>query len=196
MRLPPVNAGYAPLEISPSNTAIDTLNQVKATAPRVWDDEVFDGPEFLLAKEYLVAKHPRVLFVSLGETDDWAHAGNYGEYLASAHRADAYLKGLWELLQSMPQYRGTTALLFTTDHGRGSADGPGSKDWESHGDKLPDSRFIWFAAMGPGIPAQGVAKATQATQNQFAATLAKLLGEDWTAAEPQAGKPLAWSEGR
>lgn len=186
----PVNAAYAPLMLSPSTAVIDSLNQVKATAPRVWDDEVFDGPEFLLAKEYLVTKHPRVLFIGLGETDDWAHGGNYGEYLESAHRADAYLKELWDLLQSMPEYRGNTALLFTTDHGRGSADVPGSKDWESHGEKLPDSRFIWFAASGPGVPAEGIVKTGTVTQNQFAATLAKLLGEDWNKAEPKAGQPL------
>ncbi len=186
-----VNAGYAPLELAPATAVTDALNEVKRTAPRVWDDEVFDGPEFLLAQEYVTAKHPRVLFVGLGETDDWAHAGNYGEYLASAHRADAYLKALWEMLQSMPEYRGNTTLLFTTDHGRGAASAPGSKDWEGHGEKLPESKFIWFAAMGSGVPVQGVQKGTTVTQDQFAATLAELLGEDWNAAEPRAGKPLS-----
>lgn len=186
----PVNAGYAPLIVEPSTPAIDAVNQVKETAPHVWDDEVFDGPEFLLAREYLRTKHPRVLFLSLGETDDWAHSGNYGEYLESAHRADAYLKELWELLQSMPEYRGNTALLFTTDHGRGSAGTADPKDWQSHGEKIADSRFIWFAGMGPGLPASGVSLASGILQNQFAATLAKLLGENWNAAEPKAGKPL------
>ena len=29
-------------------------------------------------------KHPKILCISLGETDDWAHAGEYTEYLDSA----------------------------------------------------------------------------------------------------------------
>ena len=187
-----VNAGYDPFLMTPMTPRLDLLNEVKADSPRIWDDEVFDAPTFDTAMEYVKAKHPRVLFLSLGETDDWAHSGNYGEYLLSAHRVDQYLERLWTALQAMPEYRGTTTLLFTTDHGRGSdADG-----WKSHGQKLPDSKYIFISMMGAGVPASGLHEQAQpVTQSQIAATLAGFLGEDWNRAEPQAGKPLPLGNG-
>src|SRR6266576_242603 len=67
---------------------------------------------FYTAVEYLKEKKPRILYLSLGETDDWAHEGKYREYLDSAHRVDSYLKSFWELAQSLPEYRGTTTSFF------------------------------------------------------------------------------------
>ena len=116
-----VNAGYDPFIAIPDTPRLELLNHLKAETPRVWDDEPFDAIPFYTAVEYLKAKKPRVLYLSLGETDDWAHAGKYTEYLDSAHRVDSYLRALWELVQSMPEYRGNTTLIFSPDHGRGKA---------------------------------------------------------------------------
>ena len=183
----PVNVSYDPLIVTPTTPAIDLLNDQRANAPRVWPDEAFDAPIFSTALEYLKLKQPRVMFLSLGETDDWAHGGNYGEYLLSAHRADADLAKLWSTLQSIPQYRDNTTLIFLTDHGRGE----GPKTWESHGQKLPESKNIFIGLIGPGVPAAGLEKNTApVTQSQVAATIANLLGLDWNAQEPLAGKPL------
>ena len=185
----PVNAGYAPLTVSPVTPLLAQINELKADSPRVWDDEVFDAPEFDTAMEYVKEHHPRVLFVSLGETDDWAHGGNYGEYLLSAHRVDTYLQRLWSTLQSMPQYRGKTTLIFSTDHGRGGDD---NKGWESHGQKLPESKYIFVGMLGAGVPAGGLQTNVPAlTQSQIAATLARFVGRNWNAAEPAAGQPIA-----
>ena len=182
-----INAGYDPFFMTPMTDRLDLLNQSKADSPRIWDDEAFDAPVFYSAMEYLKAKHPHVLFLSLGETDDWAHAGNYGEYLLSARRVDQYLERLWNALQAMPEYRGTTSLIFTTDHGRGSE----GESWTSHGQKLPDSKYIFIGILGAGVPSAGLqAHSPAVTQSQIAATIAHLLGKDWNAAEPQAGRPL------
>ncbi|GAA3750987.1 alkaline phosphatase family protein [Terriglobus aquaticus] len=182
-----VNTSYAPLQLSPSTPVLDAINLQKQYAPHVWDDESFDAPTFFTALEYLRVKRPHVLFLSLGETDDWAHGKNYGEYLLSANRVDTYLETLWTTLQAMPQYRDNTAILFTTDHGRG-ATGDG---WTSHGQKLPESKNIFIAVMAPGLPARGVLTQVPAvTQSQIAATMSRFLGQDWNAAEKQAGKPL------
>ena len=107
------------------------LNRLKADGPRVWDDEPFDAIPFYTAVEYLKEKKPRVLYLSLGETDDWAHGGRYREYLDSAHRVDAYVKALWDLAQSLPEYRANTTLIFLPDHGRGKA----PHKWIGHGQK-------------------------------------------------------------
>jgi hypothetical protein len=182
-----VSAGYDPLTAIPDTPNLELLNRLKAETPRVWDDEPFDAIPFYTAVEYLKAKKPRVLYLSLGETDDWAHEGKYREYLDSAHRVDSYLQAIWELVQSMPEYRGNTTLIFSPDHGRGKA----PRKWRDHGQKIPDSKYIWMAFLGPDTPALGErTNIAPVTQNQMAATLAAFLGEDYAAAVPKAGKPI------
>jgi len=178
-----VNDGYTPLVIDPSTPQLDLLNHLKAETPRVWSDEPFDALPFYSAIEYVKQKKPRALFIGLGETDDWAHGNDYPEYLNAAHRVDSYLKTLWDLLQSMPEYQGKTTLIVTADHGRGN----GAK-WTDHGQKAPESSQIWMAFLGPDIAPLGErAHTSPVTQNQIAATLAALLGEDYRAEVPRAG---------
>jgi hypothetical protein len=181
------NAGYVPLTLTPSTSELDLINHLKLETPRVWEDEPFDAIPFYTAVEYMKLKHPAVLYISLGETDDWAHAGQYTEYLDSAHRVDAYLRAIWELAQSIPEYRGNTTLIFSPDHGRGKA----PKKWRDHGQKIPDSKYIWMMFLGPDTQSLGErAKIAPVTQSQIAATLAAFFGEDYNAAVPKAGKPI------
>lgn len=182
----PVNAGYDPFELLPGSARIDLLNHLKEDGPRVWEDEAFDAIPFYTALEFLQGRHPRILYLSLGETDDWAHAGNYTEYLNAAHRVDTYLGRLWSVAQSMPEYKNKTSLVFSPDHGRGEL-----SDWKNHGEKIPDSKYIWMAFLGPDTAALGERRQIPAvTQNQVAATVAALLGEDYAAAVPRSGRPI------
>jgi len=182
-----VNAGYDPLTAIPATPELELLNSLKAETVRIWPDEPFDPLPFHTALEYVKAKKPRLLFVGLGETDDWAHAGAYSEYLNAAHLADAYIHELWDRLQAMPEYRGKTTLIVLPDHGRGV----GAK-WTDHGQDVPDSRETWMAFLGPDTPALGERKSGVApvTESQVAATLAALLGEDYHAAVPKTGAPI------
>jgi hypothetical protein len=184
----PVNAGYDPFTLLPGNPRIDLLNTLKKEVPHYWDEEPFDALPFRTALEYLKERKPRVLFLSLGETDDWAHGSNYLQYLDAAHRADDFLRILWETVQSMPQYRDHTTLIFLTDHGRGA----GAETWNDHGgDDIPESKYIWMAFLGPDTAALGErSKVGPVTQNQVAATMAGLLGEDYGRAVHQAGLPV------
>jgi len=131
----PVNAGYDAFTAIPPTPELDLLNRLKDELPRVWDGEPFDAITFRTALEFVKARKPRGLYVSLGETDEWAHAGHYAAYLDAAHRADTYISMLWNLLQSMPEYRGSTTLIFSPDHGRGEA----PVQWKDHGEKVPDA---------------------------------------------------------
>lgn len=177
-----VNAGYDPLT-QPLTPTIELLNRLK-TETRIWDDEPLDTFTFHTALEYLKQRKPRILFLSLGETDEWAHAGNYARYLQSAHSVDHNLKELWETAQSMKEYRDSTTLIFTCDHGRGNA----PVEWKGHGQKVPDSKYIWMGFLGPDTPALGERRnIPPLQQNQIAATLATLLGEDYATAVPKAG---------
>lgn len=183
----PVNAAHAPFTPPRMNPRLEWLNQIKAETPRIWDAEAFDTMPFYTAIEHLKESKPRLMFLSLGDTDEFAHEGKYSLYLQAAHRVDDYVKRLWETLQSISQYRDKTTLIFLPDHGRGEA----PVEWKSHGEKVLDSRHIWMAFLGPDTPALGErSKIGPVTQSQIAATLAALLGENYNADVPNAGKPI------
>lgn len=162
------------------------INEFYRTTTRMWENNAVDSHMHMVAKEYIRSKRPRVLFVGYGETDEWAHGGNYDLVLQSAHRVDGYIKDLWTTMQSMPEYRGTTTFIVTTDHGRG--DGPSA--WKDHGQDVQGAEHIWMAILGPDTPASGVATTGVVTQNQVAATVAALLGKDYAQFAPRAGSPL------
>lgn len=181
-----VNAGYDPLTVIPSTPQLQLLNTLKEETVRIWPDEPFDPVPFYTAIEYVKAKKPRVLFLGLGETDDWAHAGSYPEYLNAAHLADSYLQKLWDLVQSMPEYRDKTTLIVLPDHGRGT----GGK-WTGHGQDIPESQQIWMAFLGPDTAHLGERRqAVPVTESEIATTLAALLGEDYLSSAPNAGVPI------
>jgi hypothetical protein len=182
-----VNAGYDPFTALSGSPRIESLNVLKRETD-VLDGEALDAFPFHTALEYLRVKKPRVLYLSLGETDEWAHGSRYDLYLRSAHRFDRYVKELWNAAQSIPEYRGSTTLILAVDHGRGSA----PVEWRSHGEKVPESKYVWMAFLGPDTqPLAERSKSDPVTQSQIAATLAALLGEDYPAHQPKAGKPIA-----
>lgn len=168
-------------------TARDSaLNDLSAELPPLWGSTRLDGPTMLGALEYVKAHKPRVLYVMLGETDEWAHGQRYDLYLDAAWRGDRFIQRLWGMLQSMPEYAGKTALLISTDHGRGST----ILDWGNHGKEYPQAGQIWIAAMGPGIPARGDREGVVGTQSQIAATIARLLGQDFRSGVKSAAAAL------
>ena len=134
------------------------------------------------ALEYLKTKKPKILYISYGETDEWAHHGYYRSYLEAAHLVDKWIKEIWTFVQSDPQYKNKTAIFITTDHGRGDIN---KEEWTSHGSGIVDAYQIWFAAMGFNIISSGEQKNNvQLFQDQFAQTIAKLLGFTYKATHP------------
>ena len=178
--------GDGPPVREPSTPRDSALNDLAAELPPLWGSTRLDGPTMLGVLEYVKAKKPRVLYVMLGETDEWAHDQRYDLYLDAAWRGDRFIQRLWEMLQGMPEYAGKTALVISTDHGRGSTTG----DWGNHGTDYPQAGRIWIAAMGPGIPARGDRPGVSVTQSQIAATVARLLGRDFRASRPEAAPAI------
>jgi len=171
-------------EIPPPQYVVDLLRD---TTP-IWEDVIYDSFLFHAAMDYVKRKQPRLLFVGFGETDEWAHAGRYDLYLTAAHHMDEFVRRLWELAQSLTPYRDKTTFIITADHGRGS----GLEDWKKHGEKIANSEGDWLAVIGPDTPPAGERTQTEAhTQSQIAATIAALLGEDYHAAFPTSGAPMA-----
>jgi hypothetical protein len=178
--------GHGPPIAKPENERQRAINDFAADLPPYWGTTRFDAATGAGALEYLKTHRPRVLYVMLGETDEWAHGRKYDLYLDAAWRNDRFLRQLWDAAQALPEYANRTALVVTTDHGRGE----GPKDWTSHGRDVPAAERIWIAVMGPGVGASGVRADANVTQAQVAATIAALLGEDFTRAEPNAAPPL------
>lgn len=131
------------------------------------------------ALSYLKAKKPKALFISYGDTDEFAHHAEYKYYLDAAHQFDAWVGEIWNWVQAHPDYKDKTTLLITTDHGRGDIN---KSQWTSHGQSIPDAAQIWFAVIGPRVKPDGEIKAAQQWyQKQLAQTAASLVGHVFTA---------------
>jgi hypothetical protein len=181
-----VHSGWEPLKAHMLTDRERFANELMDWLPRYWPDNTFDVLTMEAARSALERRRPRVLFIGLGETDEWGHGRRYDLYLDAANNSDRFLAQTWETLQQMPQYKGKTALLVTTDHGRGST----RIDWTDHGKKVPGAEFIWIAVMSPVTPALGERENIEVTQSQVAATIARLLREDFNAVDPQIAQPL------
>lgn len=180
---------HAGLSKVPTNSPTDRerlLNDLIDDTIVLWHDNQIDSITMQAAREYLLKQKPRVLFIGLGETDEWGHGRRYDRYLHAANRADDFLRRLWELLQSLPEYKDQTTIVFSPDHGRGST----IRNWTDHGTQIEGAEFIWMGVIGPDTPALGVRQDVEVTLSQIAATLAEAVGEDFCASSPKSAKPL------
>jgi hypothetical protein len=153
------------------------LNQIMCQVPNPLGDVRLDAFTFNYGFEYLKKNRPRLLYLAFDETDDFAHGGKYDLYLEAAHYTDGFIKTLWDWCQLDPQYKNTTTIIITCDHGRGSVN---KADWRHHGINIPNADQIWVAIIGPDTPATGeMRSAGQLFQNQVAKTISVLLGLDY-----------------
>src|SRR5262249_41676944 len=93
----------------------------------------------------------RFMFISLNDSDEWGHKGEYGSYVESLRQYDQWLKELIMTLEQMGEYGEHTTLLVTTDHGRGELG-----NWKNHGPLISDSKFIWLYGRSPYTRKQAV----------------------------------------
>jgi hypothetical protein len=180
-----VNAGFEPYD-SPT-PGMSLLSAVQQSVAPPFGGARYDEFTFQFAMDYLARQKPRLLYMAFDETDDWAHSRRYDLVLRSLARTDERLKALWTWIESDPQYRGKTAVIVTTDHGRGHT----PKDWSGHGEKVEGAQETWMAFIVPGSPLRGEwSTASTIHPSQVAATIARLLGQDFTTSSPKAGKPI------
>ncbi|RAI85801.1 alkaline phosphatase family protein [Algoriphagus yeomjeoni] len=179
----PVNAGFDIAEgenLSPEELL---TNKMQSEIRGPWGEVRLDVFTQNYAMAALKNKKPRVLYISYGETDDWAHENHYDQYIWSAKQTDAYIKEIWDFVQSDPQYKDKTTLIITTDHGRGTS----KTSWRGHGSSIADAGQIWMAAIGPDTPAFGEMKSQgQWESARIARTIFELLGMEYP--DSKAGK--------
>jgi hypothetical protein len=138
-----------------------------------WDTVRHDAVTLGLALGYLAAERPKVLYVALGETDDWAHNRRYDRYVENVRYFDEALGRIWTAVQSNARYRGKTAMIVTTDHGRGRT----GKDWTSHGKEVPGANEAWLAVFGAGVNKVGEMKGgPKYSLSNVTGTMLELLG--------------------
>jgi len=179
------NAGQRAYEHKHLDPKIEQLVELQLETLTPWDirHDIFTHK---LAMFHLKTFTPRMLYISYGETDDWAHDARYDRVLSSLNQTDRFLKEIWEFVQDNEEYRDKTTIIITTDHGRGNSD-----EWPDHESWVEGAQYIWQAFISPDSSLRGVWKSSETLyMNQIAATICKLLNLDHTKYNPKAGKPI------
>ncbi|HVZ96822.1 MAG TPA: alkaline phosphatase family protein [Chitinophagaceae bacterium] len=171
-----MNSGYEDIRDADSSLQEHLINKVQDEAVNEKDATRFDALTFLAAKEYISRHHPKLLYLGLGETDEFAHRGRYDLYLQQATEVDRMIAELWHCMQTTPGYRDNTDFIITTDHGRGSK----TSKWSHHGAFIKGSTQTWLALLGPDFTATGEMKnRDQLYEAQVAQTIAALSGHEF-----------------
>ncbi len=172
----PVNAGFELAEGGGLSDRELFLNELQPRVPSPWGSVRLDAFTHHYALEYMKRTHPYLVYIAYGETDDFAHDGEYDAYLQSAHKTDGLIRELWEYTRKDPFYKDQTIFIITTDHGRGNHP---IETWRSHGDKVDGAGQVWMIFFGKDIVALGeVQKEEQLYSAQLAPFILQLLGLD------------------
>ncbi|SDR90274.1 Metalloenzyme superfamily protein [Polaribacter sp. KT25b] len=183
-----VNAGFREAKGANLSDKELFLNELQAETPSPWGGVRLDVFTHHYALETIKKKHPKLVFISYGETDDFAHDGEYDAYLKSANRTDEYIKKLWYFTQQDSFYKGKTTFIITTDHGRGTEP---LKSWKHHGNSIKNTDQVWVIAFGQHVEPQGeIVSEEQIFTNQVAASVAKIL--DIEIRTDSIGKPFSF----
>ncbi len=178
-----LNSGYQQITHDSLSIAEALTNAVQQYAVDNLQSTRNDMLTFVTAKEYILTKHPKVVYIGFGETDEYAHSGKYDEYLQSAHLFDEFISQLWYLVNKDPFYKNNTSFIITTDHGRGMKPG----NWFKHGMFTAGSNHTWLLTLGPLFDTKGEIKSSEEIFNdQLAQTIARLLGYNFTPLHPVA----------
>ncbi|MCW9708468.1 alkaline phosphatase family protein [Fodinibius salsisoli] len=171
----PVNAGFEKAKGGDLTKIEQFLNKVQPHTPSPWGSVRLDMFTHNYALEYMKREHPDIVYIAYGETDDFAHDGNYQAYLNSAHSTDAFLRELWNYTQEDPYYKGKTTFIITTDHGRGTQP---LDTWRSHGSDIDGADQVWLITYGHKAPAKGeVTKDEQLYSTEVVKRIKEIAGE-------------------
>jgi hypothetical protein len=89
---------------------------------------------------------PKVLWIALDDSDEWAHRGDRPRYLEILNTYDLWLVALMEQVARDDQAKGTqTSVIVTTDHGRALG-----ASWTDHEMADGESKVIWMLERAPG----------------------------------------------
>lgn len=101
-----------------------------------------------IALHHLRRTRPELLFVSLGDTDEFAHHGDYRGYLAALRQADATLGRMIAEVVGWGEEGRHVTFVVTADHGRCAT-------FADHGRHCPESARTFLIAGGGKVPRRG-----------------------------------------
>jgi hypothetical protein len=138
-----VNAGDEPVIDGPMDSELVENN--RSQQQKQWASTYYrkaarlDEHTYQHAMSYLRRHRPNFLFLSFVDSDFHAHQHDYQGYVNALRQYDRWLNELVDKLNTMDDYGRKTAVIVTTDHGRGS----GANSWSEHGVGIPESGRIW-----------------------------------------------------
>ena len=134
-----VNAAYDKLSDGTADAEFDAINEAQVKDPAPWDGARFDRYTWAHSMHFLKKHHPRFMFISFDDSDEWGHKNEWENYLSSLRQYDDWIHELIQTLKGMGEYGAHTTLIITTDHGRGD-----DSMWGQHGWPWPESKYIWL----------------------------------------------------
>jgi len=96
--------------------------------------------------QYALKYQPDLLWIGLGDGDEYGHLNNYPEYLASMQQTDEFIGSLVRWTEQS-DYGKNTVFLITADHGRNA-------NFRDHGTSMVSAR-VFLLMHGKDIPAKG-----------------------------------------
>jgi hypothetical protein len=144
------NTGLQPWTDEVNDPEIKDINSRQLAERPPWTEARADRFTFALGKRYLQKHHPRFLFLSFNDSDEWGHLGNYSEYVKTLRQYDQWLAELTGTLNTLGEYGKNTCLVVTTDHGRGTG-----RLWKKHGPFIVHAENVWLYTncLGKDAPA-------------------------------------------
>jgi len=116
----------------------------------------YDNITELVTVALLEVQTPDFLWVSLGDTDEFAHQNNYPRYIEALQMADNFIGYL------VKRYPDAT-IIVTADHGR-------NQNFKDHG-KDKSSERVWLMMRGPSVPRKGFVSAAPLSLSNILPTI-------------------------
>ncbi len=138
------NASVFPLVDGETDEELAKLNHDQQVDIPPWTYTRYDKYTMAHALRYLKKHSPRFLYISLNDTDDLGHLGEYEKYVNVMRDYDVWLKEMISTLDQMGEYGKSTTIIMTTDHGRGDGD-----SWKHHAASIEPSKYIWLYGQSP-----------------------------------------------
>lgn len=136
-----------------------------------WKNARKDHYTFEMAKHYLRKNCPRLMHISLLDSDEYGHAGDFKGYISSLKIYDDYLDELISFLNAQGAYGKNTTLIVTTDHSRGN--GP---LWREHGLTKNANKSVFLYMRGRAVTPKGRSFLMKGSHLMLRPTIETLFG--------------------
>ncbi len=133
-------------DVASLHCGVAELNEEHAKGPPLQVDGAFDFDRFATsdALAAIDRDQPRYLHLGLLDSDRYGHQRKYLKYVEVLKAYDRVLADVVEHLEHSGEYGRNTAIIVTTDHGRGLWD-----QWSDHGPQVPGSSHVFAFVMLP-----------------------------------------------